>query len=266
MNIQSGYAEVNGTRLYYEVAGAGFPVVLIHGFCADTRIWDHQFEPLTRRYRVTRYDARGFGKSAVPTGEGYTHPDDLKALLDTLGIVQTHIIGQSMGGEIAIEFALAYPDATRSLVLVDAPVGGYQWSAEYNESWGPVGAAIAAGGFHKAIDALMAHPLHIPISEQQEAGTRLRQILTDYSGWHQANTDSWQRPDPPAIHQLNRIHVPTLVITAQRSLPDFHTIADMLAAEIPNARKYIVPGVGHVIPLEAPQQLIEITLGFLADL
>ncbi len=79
MNNQSGFAEVNGTRIYYETAGSGHPLVLIHGYTLDTRIWDDQFENFAQRYQVIRYDMRGFGKSSVPTDESYTHPDDMRA-------------------------------------------------------------------------------------------------------------------------------------------------------------------------------------------
>lgn len=98
MQTQSGFAEVNGTRLYYEIAGSGRPLVLIHGMTLDTRMWDDQFEPLAAQYQVVRYDARGFGKSAVPTGESYAHTDDLKALLEYLDIAHAFILGLSMGG------------------------------------------------------------------------------------------------------------------------------------------------------------------------
>lgn len=266
MNYQPSYAQVSGARLYYEEAGSGFPVILLHGLGADTRIWDYQFEPFAQSYCVIRYDSRGFGKSDVPTNAAYTHPDDLKSLLDHLNIAQAHLIGQSMGGEIAIEFALAYPDAVRSLVLVDPALGGYQWSSEYNQSWGAVGAAVAQAGFKGAIDALMAHPLHIPISEQGEAAAKLRAILADYSGWHLAHADPWRRPEPPAIEQLKRVNAPTLIVIGERDLPDFHKIADLLARHIPNVRKISIPGVGHVVPLEAPHQLNEIALNFLTGL
>src|SRR5689334_19941744 len=119
MDMLSGTAEVNHTRLYYEVAGSGPPLVLIHGFDLDTRMWDDQFEVFAQHYRVVRYDVRGFGKSARPT-EPYAHEEDLKALLDYLGIAQAHIVGMSMGGGIAIDFTLTYPEMTRTLILVDS--------------------------------------------------------------------------------------------------------------------------------------------------
>ena len=86
MDVQQGLAEVNGARLYYEVAGSGHPLVLIHAYALDTRMWDSQFEEFAQRYQVVRYDVRGFGRSAPPTEESYSHVEDLKALLDLLSL------------------------------------------------------------------------------------------------------------------------------------------------------------------------------------
>src|SRR5258708_29243977 len=104
--VKTGLAEVSGGSLYYEVWGSGSPVVLIPGFTLDTRMWDSQMEPLSRKHRVIRYDLRGGGKSPTPTGP-YTQYEDLAALLHHLGIAQAHIVGLALGG--AIDFALASP-------------------------------------------------------------------------------------------------------------------------------------------------------------
>ena len=77
--MEQGYAALNGTRLYYEVAGAGAPVALAHGFTLDHRMWDEQFSALAERYRVVRYDLRGFGRSEQPTDAPYAHHDDLRS-------------------------------------------------------------------------------------------------------------------------------------------------------------------------------------------
>jgi pimeloyl-ACP methyl ester carboxylesterase len=93
----SGFADVNGARLFYEIAGGGPPLTLLHGFSLDTRMWDDQCAALAQRYRVLRYDARGFGRSAVPTAERYSHAEDLRALLGYLEIAYTALIGFSLG-------------------------------------------------------------------------------------------------------------------------------------------------------------------------
>ena len=91
-SMKSGYAEVNDTRLYYEIAGEGDPIVLIHGFTLDTRMWDDQFLEFSKQYKVLRYDVRGHGKSAKPSAEEYTDPDDLISLMKYLDISHANII------------------------------------------------------------------------------------------------------------------------------------------------------------------------------
>src|SRR5205085_12090769 len=144
MNVVSGFADVNHTRLYFEVAGNGPALVLIHGSMVDTRMWDNQFEVFAQHYRVVRYDVRGFGKSALPT-ETFSHADDLKALLDFLGIAQAHILGLSMGGGIAINFALTYPEMTRTLIVVDSTLAGYS-SADFDSTFAAANQRAAAAG------------------------------------------------------------------------------------------------------------------------
>src|SRR2546423_13431038 len=131
MQARAGFADVSGTRLYYELAGAGPPLVLIHGFSLDSRLWDEQFAAFARRHLVLRYDLRGFGRSAPPRGERYAHTHDLRALLEHLGVGPGVLLGLSLGGRVAIDFALEHPDLTRALIPVDAMLGGHRWS----EAW-----------------------------------------------------------------------------------------------------------------------------------
>ena len=116
MPSAQGFADVEGTRLYYQSMGEGAPIVLLHGFSIDHRMWDGQMAALSAAHRVVRCDLRGFGQSPPPTTP-YANADDLKALLDHLGIARAVILGLSMGGGVAINFALAYPEATRALVV-----------------------------------------------------------------------------------------------------------------------------------------------------
>jgi pimeloyl-ACP methyl ester carboxylesterase len=126
MPASSGVASVNGIRLAYEVAGAGPPVVFLHGFSLDRRMWAAQVDAFATRCRIVRYDLRGFGQSGPATGEPYANVDDLATLLDHLAIERAHIVGQSMGGGVAVDFALTHPARTRTLVAVDAAVNGWR--------------------------------------------------------------------------------------------------------------------------------------------
>src|SRR6185312_402648 len=123
-----------GARLVYEEAGDGPAVVLIHGFGLDMRMWDPQIGPLAARFRVVRYDCRGFGSSGpFDPGVPYSHADDLLALLDHLGIARAALIGLSFGGRVVMQTALAAPERVAGLALLDAVVDGVPWDPESAE-------------------------------------------------------------------------------------------------------------------------------------
>jgi pimeloyl-ACP methyl ester carboxylesterase len=145
--VESGLAEVNGARLYYEVVGTGAPLVLVHGFGLDRRMWDEQFRSFARRRRVVRYDLRGIGRSAPPEpGQPYRHADDLKRLLDYFEIDQAALVGLSLGGLVGLYAALEQANRMSALVLVDAIVSGWPMSAEWDEEYGQVRREARARG------------------------------------------------------------------------------------------------------------------------
>jgi len=265
MQKQTGVAEVNGTRLYYEVAGSGHPLVLIHGMSLDTRMWDAQFEPFAHHYQVVRYDARGFGKSALPTGGSYAHTDDLKALLEYLEIAHAFILGLSMGGGIAIDFALAHPEATDALLPVDSRLTGWQPAPEFAAFLRAVRLRAKEAGIEAARAVWLSSPAFMPALANPEVAPRLAQIIGDYSGWHWLNDNPLRALAPPAVQRLDTLRVPTLIIMGERDFPDCHAIADTLHQRIPKAQKVVIPRVGHMSNMEAPERFNALVLGFLAE-
>jgi len=265
MQKQTGVAEVNGTRLYYEVAGSGHPLVLIHGMSLDTRMWDAQFEPFAHHYQVVRYDARGFGKSALPTGGSYAHTDDLKALLEYLEIAHAFILGLSMGGGIAIDFALAHPEATDALLPVDSRLTGWQPAPEFAAFLRAVRLRAKEAGIEAARAVWLSSPAFMPALANPEVAPRLAQIIGDYSGWHWLNDNPLRALAPPAVQRLDTLRVPTLIIMGERDFPDCHAIADTLHQRIPKAQKVVIPRVRHMSNMEAPERFNALVLGFLAE-
>ncbi|HTO49604.1 MAG TPA: alpha/beta hydrolase [Burkholderiales bacterium] len=260
----SGFAEVNGTRLYYEIAGSGEPVVLVHAFTLDTRMWNDQFEVLARDFRVIRYDARGFGKSALPQpGEAYSNAEDLAALADRLDARKPHVVGGSMGGRFALDYAVTYPDGLRSLVVIDSVVGGWQWSREWLTAYAPVVAAGRRGDLAQAKALWLGLPLFAPAREKPEVDARLKQMVGDYSGWHFVNHNPERAVSPPAVGRLGTIRAPTLVLVGERDLPDFQRTAERLEREIPGARRATIAGAGHIANMEAPDAVNKALAGFL---
>ena len=266
MQQKGGFPEVNGTRLYYEATGSGHPLVLIHGMGLDTRMWNDQFECFGQHHYIIRYDLRGFGKSSLPTAESYTDADDLMALLNHLGLECSYILGLSRGGGIAIEFALEYPEATNALILADSGLQGYEPSPETITQSNLFNLKVQESGVQTAKEFWLGTPLFRPALEKPDVAARLLRIISDYSGWHWINENPAQTSSLPAIERIKNISVPTLIIVGERDLSDFHAMADEMQQRIPNARKIIIPGVGHMSNMEAPNVFNETVLSFLADI
>jgi pimeloyl-ACP methyl ester carboxylesterase len=261
--MPSAFHDINAAQIFLKTEGAGAPVVLLHGFSLDQRMWDDQAIALAEHFRVLRYDLRGYGRSSSPGTRPYSHADDLHALLLSLRASPAHVVGLSLGGRIAARFALAYPDAVRSLTLVDAALDGHAWSAQWLALWNTIACAARSGDLESARRLWLAHPLFGPAHEQPVVMARLSDMVRDYSGWH------WLHPDPgtasglPAIGRLGDIQRPTLVVLGQRDLGDFHRISDTLASGIPGATRVGIPGAGHMSNMEAPAAFNRVLLDFL---
>ncbi|MGQ0604196.1 MAG: alpha/beta fold hydrolase [Anaerolineales bacterium] len=252
------HAKLDDATLYYETVGEGPPLVLIHGFALDARMWDDQVAPFAERHRLLRYDLRGFGRSSPPTAE-YAHTDDLAALMHHLGLDSAHVIGLSMGGGVAADFALAYPERVRSLVLVDAALGGFPWSVD----WGHISRAARADGVAAGQAAFLNDGLFEAIRALPAPWARLQQIVNDYSGFHWLNPSTERRPTHEPFTQLERLTAPILVLVGERDLPDFRRIADAIAQRAPNARNVVLPSLGHMPNMEAPERFNPLVMEFL---
>ena len=266
MEYTAGLVAVNSTHLYYEQAGSGLPLVLIHGFTLNTQMWDDQFTVFARHYRVIRYDMRGSGQSAMPTEQPFTEVDDLLALLDALGVSRAIVLGLSRGGSVAIDFALAYPERTCALVLVDPALGGWHWSEAFSQFMRELELTARTQSVDMARERWLIHPLFLPVRERPEQAQRLARIVASYSGWAWLHASSERDTDLPTPRPLERISVPTLLIMGERDIDEFQAISDYIAHTIPHLTKLVLPGVGHMSNMEAPETFNEAVLDFLENL
>lgn len=259
----SGFAEVNGTRLFYEVAGKGRVVVLVHGGLVDSRLWDDQFKEFAKHYRVIRYDLRGFGRSAFPT-EPFSHVDDLYELLKFLKVERCSLIGLSLGSMIASDFALEHPGMVERLVLTSPGLRGAD--APRNERARAVYKLAETEGRDKAIDAWMQNEffstgkLNSPTYEE-----RMRAMLRDnYKIWGPTPTPiGWQWPKRMTEERLGEIKAPTLIIVGDKDAPSILANASVYESRIPGARKVFIAGVSHHLVMEKPKEYNRLVLGFL---
>lgn len=255
---ESGYAEINGGRLYWEAAGAGEPLVFVHGFTLDTRMWDDQWDVFADKYRVFRYDARGFGQSSLPEGP-FSHQDDLHALMQQLGVDRFHLVGLSMGGAIALDYAVMYPQDLLSLVLVDSGTGGPP--SPHARGFAEI---AKAQGLDAAKAAWLVDGLFLPARRDPDVTRRLEAIVETYSGWHWTTASIEQiTPDPPASQRLHDVVAPTLVIVGELDVPRMQDNADVLS-KIPGSRKVVIADAGHMANMEKPAEVNAAILEFLA--
>jgi 3-oxoadipate enol-lactonase len=269
----SRFVEVEGGRLYVEEAGTGDPVVFLHPGLWDSRTWDPQFESFAERYRVLRLDARGYGRSSRPEpGVPYSHARDLLAVFDDAVIERAALVGCSMGGATAIDFALVHPDRVAALVVAAAGPSGFEGTAEQEAAWeewwtehdAPVDAAVEAGDLERAQD-LRLRTMWAQLGTEDEGGRRIRDIAFD--NLHELTMDesAQERLAPSAFSRLGEIGVPTLVLPADHDPPEMEPIAVAVAERIPNARLVRIPETDHVINLRRPEEFDRVVLGFLDE-
>src|SRR5579884_2688106 len=267
---KTGSIETNGTKLYYEEMGEGHPLVLIHGGYMDRRMWDDQFEVFAEHYRVIRYDVRGFGKSQLP----YADRHDLYALLEALGVEKTYLLGLSLGGGIALDFTLEYPEMVDALVLVGTSISGapimelvtQERIIEYMKWQQVFEQAAKARDIPAMVDALMSHKTLVPSEEYPEARQRVRQNLSEYSFVWVLDPAEKQELDPPAWGRLKEIRVPTLIIVGGDDDELLHQMADKLEQDVAGAKRVTIPGTHHMPNMEKPEEFNQIVLEFLGTL
>lgn len=269
---EAGTAEVNGTQLYYEILGEGHPLVLIHGGYMDRRMWDDQFRVFAEHYRVVRYDIRGFGRSALPPVP-YADRQDLYALLKHVGIEKAYVLGLSMGGGIAMDFTLEYPDMVDALILVGAPVHGFPIELLYTQEqlvqlqsqWAGFKQAIQERNTSAMVDILMEHPTLVPSSNYPTARQRVRDNLSEYSFVWVLDPAPRQELEPVAYERLTDIHVPTLIIMGSEDDPRLFKDAAKLERDIVGARRVTIAETHHMPNMEKPEEFNAIVLDFLAS-
>ena len=258
----SGYIQVDGGRLFYEIAGQGENIVLLHDGMVHREIWDEQFPVLAKNYRVVRYDRRTYGKSSDPQAP-YSHIEDLNRLFVQLKIDKAIVFGMSSGGGLAIDFTLKYPDKVSALVLVGAVVSGYGYSPHMFTRGGHLKSLAELSDPQKAIKYFAWEDPYEIYSENIKAKEKFVKLLE--SNPHLAREKGvYPKPaDRPAAGFLSEIKVPALVLVGEHDIPDVHAHAGVIEFGIPNAKRQIILKSGHLVPMEQPEAFNAAVLNFL---
>ncbi|MFX1499181.1 MAG: alpha/beta fold hydrolase [Promethearchaeota archaeon] len=255
--------KINGIRMYYEMAGEGEPLLLIHGLGSSTRDWEFQVPTFSQKYQVITIDLRGHGKTDKPKGpyDMRMFANDIKELLEEIGIKWTHILGISLGGGIAFQFAVDYPDLVKSLIIVNAgieiPTGSIKMKLEaFKRTF-----IVRLVGMKK-MGQVLAPRLFIK-PEQED----LRQKLIE----------RWQENDKKAYlsamrsligwsvrDQLEKIKCPTLVIGSEQDYAP-SSIKKEYTELLPNAKFIEIKDARHAVAIEKPEEFNEIVMRFLSE-
>jgi 3-oxoadipate enol-lactonase len=244
----------NNGDISYSVVGQGEPIVFIHGFGLDSRMWQPQIEKLSKTHQIITYDLRGFGKSSMPIGQ-YSHVDDLNALLELLGVSKTDVVGHSFGGEIALNFVLKYPKKVQKLFLIASSLSGYDFE---NKLWGELMELGKNENVNEIRNRLLNHEIFDSLEDKAEVKNRVRSILKDYSCWHFLNKDLRQIEIKDSMSLLEQIDVPVSIIIGEEDVKAQKEIAEILDKNLPKSTLNIIKNAGHMINLEEPEKVSEI--------
>ena len=233
-------------------------------------MWDDQFAAFAQDYQVVRYDIRGFGRSALPQIP-YTDREDLAHLLTFLGLEKSYLLGFSLGGGIALDFTLEYPERADALILVGSPVNGALVREVLTEEEEQA-LRIQQQLYHEAksrrnipdmVEALMNDPTLLPSPEYASARKQVHEYLSEYSFVWVLDPAPQQPLDPPAWGRLHEIAVPTLLVVGEKDDIALHRFADKLEREISGVKRITMAGTHHLTNMEKPEEFNALVLDFL---
>lgn len=253
------FARVNGIEMYYESHGTGFPVVFAHGRGGNHLSWWQQIPAFSARYRCITFDHREFGRSKeIPDGPGRTaFVEDLRCLLDHLGIERTHFVGQSMGGGTGLGFAMAFPHRVAGLVLADTSAGIAE--NEILRDFQERASSLPKDASLRAISndfRIRAPDFAFLYAEIGRLSYPVRESFEDY-----LTSDVG-----PRGHELAKFKIPTLVIVGENDIVVTPNIAKLVCKYISHAALKIVSGAGHSVYFEKPDEFNKLVLDFLSRL
>lgn len=271
LQTKSGFVTIDHARLYYETAGQGSPLVMIHAGVADSRQWNNEFAFFARNYQVVRYDMRGYGKSEPAEGE-FSHLEDLAAVLNALGLHEPVVImGCSMGGGLAMDFALTHPSRVRALIMVGSGPSGLELDVQAPVKFADVEKAFEAGDLDLVaeletqiwFDGMGRTPEQVNQAMRKLAYEMDRQALA-----HEVKQLGKRLPNTqaPAFDRLSDLKSPVLVIVGAHDTPYILAAADYMIEKIPSAQKVTIEDAAHLANMDQPKEFQTLVTNFLEAL
>ncbi|WP_432141754.1 alpha/beta fold hydrolase [Streptomyces sp. bgisy084] len=254
--IDNGIVPIDEGELFYETAGSGPAVVLLHGGMLDQHMWDEQFTWLVNSgLRAIRYDARGHGLSSTVTGD-FSHHDDLCALLDALDVPSAVLVGLSHGARVALDTALAHPGRVTALALASPGISGRAFTDPFVLAH--IKEQVAAIGEPDGAERYVEHFLRIwvdgphrePSAVHPGFRERMRASAVANVEVHADGMGAGMPLEVGAADRLGEVRVPTVVFDGDLDSRDISANAHAIALTVPGARRVRIPGAAHMVNLE----------------
>ena len=265
-------AQVNGVSLFYEEVGEGTPLVFVHEFAGEARSWHLQVRFFARRYRTIAYNARGYPPSDVPEDpEAYSQDqaaDDIRGLLDALGIRKAHVCGLSMGGYATLHFGLRYPERALSLVVAGAGYGSVPGEREkFRQDVEETARRFERDGMKAVAEFYTKGPTRVQFKDKDPAGWQeFYDMFCAQSAKGHALTMRGVQMSRPSVYELEaameRMTVPTLIVTGDEDEPCLEP-ALFMKRKIRSSGLVVMPKAGHTVNLEDPDAFNRAVLDFL---
>lgn len=268
---KSGFVNVDSAQIYYETAGKGTPLVMIHAGVADSRQWNNEFEFFARNHQVLRYDMRGYGKSEPVDGK-FNHMSDLASLLNTLELQGPLVLmGCSMGGGLAMDFALTHPSRMRALIMVGSGPSGLELDVLTPAKFAEAEKAYKAGDLDLVAEIETQIWFDGTERAPQQVNQAMRKLAYEMNRKaldHEAKKLGKRLPntDVQAFDRLKELNIPVLVIVGAHDTPYILAAADYMIEKISSARKARIEDAAHLPNMDQPQEFQTIVNAFLESL
>jgi len=250
--------DVNGARLWYDEAGQGETLLLLHGGLGDSGLWEPVVPHLAERFRTIRLDLRFFGRSVGPVAP-FSPLADVVGVLDELALERVALVGLSYGGRLAFDLALERPERLWALAAVAPGLSGHEGGAYTVEQETAYDEAIAAGDLERAAEIDLA--VWAPLG----ADARIRALWAETPDAKRLPPGIDVIPAPePAKPRLAQLAVPTLVVTVAHDPPGFREIGPLVAGAAPEAR-HVELESDHYVTLREPEALARVLVDFLSS-
>jgi pimeloyl-ACP methyl ester carboxylesterase len=268
---RSGFMNIGNARIYYEIAGTGMPLVMIHAGVADSRQWNNEFAFFSQTHQVLRYDMRGYGKSEPVEGE-FSHLSDLDSVLGALGIPEPMVLmGCSMGGGLAMDFALSHPSKARAIIMVGSAPSGLELDVPAPAKFADAEKAFEAGDLDLVAEIETQIWFDGIGRTPQQVNSEMRKLLYEMNRLalaHEVKQLGKRLPntETSAADRLQDLDLPVLIVVGSHDTPYIRAAAEYMEERIKSARKAVIEDAAHLPNMDQPHEFRGIVEDFLKNL